>query len=49
MDDAARLFLQHLLTTQRVAALGTRHRDDPQVTMVPFVLDARRGRRPRAC
>ena len=39
MDDDARRFLKHLLTAQRVAALGTRHREDPQVTMVPFVLD----------
>lgn len=39
MDDDARRFLKHLLTQQRVAALGTLHGGDPQVTMVPFALD----------
>ena len=39
MDDDAR-FLRRLLDTQLVGALGTLHRGDPAVSMVPFVLPA---------
>lgn len=35
-DDTARL--RQLLTTQPVAALGTLHRGEPALSMVPFVL-----------
>jgi putative heme iron utilization protein len=43
MDDDAR-FLRRLLDTQLVGALGTLHRGDPAVSMVPFVLPAGDGR-----
>jgi len=43
MDDDARS-LRRLLDTQPVGALGTLHRGDPAVSMVPFVLPAGDGR-----
>ena len=43
MDDDARP-LRRLLDTQPVGALGTLHRGNPAVSMVPFVLPAGDGR-----
>ena len=43
MDDDARS-LRRLLDTESVGALGTLHRGDPAVSMVPFVLPAGDGR-----
>jgi putative heme iron utilization protein len=43
MDDDARS-LRRLLDTQPVGALGTLHRGNPAVSMVPFVLPAGDGR-----
>jgi putative heme iron utilization protein len=40
-DDA--LALRRLLDTQPVAALGTLHRGEPAVSMVPFVVDPAAG------
>jgi putative heme iron utilization protein len=38
MDDAAARMLRRLLDERPVAALGTLHRGEPAVSMVPFVL-----------
>lgn len=40
MDTDASTFLRQLLLDEPVAALGTLHRGEPAVSMVPFVLDA---------
>ena len=40
MDADAARSLRRLLDTQAVGALGTLHRGDPAVSMVPFVLPA---------
>lgn len=40
VDPEAALALRALLHTRPVAALGTLHRGDPAVSMVPFVLPA---------
>lgn len=44
MDPEAARSLRTLLQTQPVAALGTLHRGDPAVSMVPFVLPAGEAR-----
>ncbi len=38
MDDDTARMLRHLLDRRPVAALGTLHRGEPAVSMVPFVL-----------
>ena len=46
MDDDTARMLRRLLERRPVAALGTLHRGEPAVSMVPFVLP--RGEKPIA-